>query len=186
VMLLPEKVVQKISYGELFSSVLEINPHHANLNELKQCVARHVEIDMSTLTATDCLDILFSHCIEPTLQGITFVYNYPSSQAALAKITKDEQGNIVARRFEVFVDGMELANGYCELTDAQEQRGRFEQDIKARQLQNKKIYPVDEALLRALEKGLPECAGVAMGIDRLLIKLIDTNHISSVIPLFWE
>jgi len=186
VMLLPGKALRKINYGELFFSVLKVNPHCASLNDLKQCVARHVETDASMLTVTDCLDLLFSHCIESTLQGITFVYNYPSSQAALAKMTNDEQGQAVARRFEVFIDGIELANGYCELTDAPEQRRRFEQDIKTRQQQNKKIYPMDESLLYALEAGFPECAGVAIGVDRLLMKILGASNLQQVIPLLEE
>jgi lysyl-tRNA synthetase class 2 len=181
-MLLPGKTITKVTYGELFFSILKVNPHRATLLELRQCVQRCVEMNDSPLTLTDCLDVLFSHCIEPTLQDITFVYNYPASQAALAKITRDEQGDRVARRFEVFIDGLELANGYCELTDADEQRKRFAQDIEWRRQQNKKNYPVDESLLRALEAGLPECAGVAIGIDRLLIKMLDKEKIQHVIP----
>lgn len=182
-LLLPGKVITKITYCELFVSLLKTNPHTATLAELRQTVQRHVEMDVSILTLTDCLDVLFSHCVEPTLRDITLVYDYPASQAALAKMTNDAQGNRVARRFEVFIDGLELGNGYCELTDAQEQRQRFANDLDERRQQNKKIYPVDESLLAALEKGLPECAGVAIGVDRLLMKILDVRHIASVHPL---
>jgi len=182
-MFLPGMPVTKITYGELFFSVLGINPHQASLDDLRGCVQRHVEMNVSTLSLSDCVDVLFSHCIEPTLQGITFVYNYPASQAALAKMTADQQGAAVARRFEVFIDGMELGNGYCELTDINEQRNRFDQDIKIRQQQHKKIYPVDQSLLSALEVGLPECAGVAIGIDRLLMKILKKSEIQQVIPV---
>ncbi len=182
-MLLPDRPVRKIAYGELFLSILKINPHRSNLDELRQCVKQKVDMDVSILTLTDCLDVVFSHCIEPTLQGITFVYDYPASQAALAKTTQDEKGDRVARRFEVFIDTLELANGYCELTDVEEQRRRFEQDIKTRQQQNKKIYPMDEALLVALDSGLPECSGVALGVDRLLMKVLSKTSIQDVLFL---
>jgi len=182
-LLLPKKFVTKISYGELFFSRLKINPYTAGIHELKQCVQQHVDMNVDILALVDCLDVLFSHCIEPTLKDITFVYNYPAAQAALAKITNDQQGNHVARRFEVFIDGLELANGYCELTDAGEQRRRFEQDIKMRHQQHKKIYPIDESLLHALELGLPECAGVAIGVDRLLMKVLGKTSVQDVLFL---
>jgi len=182
-LLLPKKTVTKISYGELFFSRLKINPYTADINELKRCIQQHIDMNVDTLTMADCLDVLFSHCIEPTLSDITFVYNYPASQAALAKITTDEQGDVVARRFEVFIDALELANGYCELTDADEQRCRFERDIKIRQQQHKKIYPMDESLLNALDTGLPECAGVALGVDRLLMKVLGEAAIQDVLFL---
>lgn len=180
--LLPGRAVTKSAYSELFFSILNINPHTATLDELRQCVLHHIEMNVSTLTLTDCLDVLFSHCVEPVLHDITFIYDYPAAQAALAKISTDPQGNTVARRFEVFIDGLELGNGYYELTDANEQRRRFTSDLELRKQQKKKIYPMDEGLLQALEKGLPECAGVAIGIDRLLMKMLDEKKIQHVIP----
>ena len=94
-----------------------------------------------------------------------FVYDYPPSQAALARINSAG----LAERFELYLDGIELANGYHELRDSDEQRHRFEQDNRLRQAMNKPEMPVDEGLLAALEEGLPDCAGVALGIDRLIL-----------------
>lgn len=184
--LLPGKSVAKQSYGFLFGEVLGINPHRASLEELQVCVTSRIDIAVSGLSRNDCLDVLFSHCIEPTLSGITFVYDYPASQAALAKIQADEAQGSLARRFEVFVDDLELGNGYCELTDAGEQRLRFQRDLRLREEAGRRAYPQDEDLLQALESGLPECAGVALGVDRLLMKILNANSLANVVPFLQD
>ena len=124
-----EKKMSKISYGELFEKHLSINPHTADEASLKKLVQQNIEITIDDLNINDCLDLLFSHYIEPKLQGLVCVYDYPASQAALAKTAVNEDGIEVARRFEFFLEGMELANGYFELIDAVEQRARFEKDL---------------------------------------------------------
>ena len=112
-----------------------------------------------------------SHCIEPNLghQAPCFLIDYPASQAALAKITNDEQGNLVAKRFELYIEGVELANGYEELTDHDQHVDRFEQDNQRRGELDLPVQAVDQHFLKALKSGLPECAGVALGVDRLLL-----------------
>lgn len=118
------------------------------------------------------LDWLFSMRMQPGLgtQDVTIVHDFPASQAALARI---QPGNPpTAERFEVFVAGVELANGYQELTDPEEQRRRFEQDNARRRRLGQTTMPIDERLLEAMVDGLPECAGVALGVDRLLM-LVD-------------
>ena len=99
------------------------------------------------------LNLLMSHCIEPQLQGAVFIYNYPASQAALARVKEDRHGNAVAARFELFIDGVELANGYHELTDSREQLRRFEKDQSQRKALNFPVRPLETRLVSALEHG---------------------------------
>ena len=115
------------------------------------------------------LDWLFSFRMQPSLpeHGVTVLYDFPICQAALACARPDQPE--VALRFEVFADRVELANGYQELTDAIEQRRRFEDDNRRRRALGMPAMPIDVELLAALERGLPECAGVALGVDRLLM-----------------
>jgi lysyl-tRNA synthetase class 2 len=98
-----------------------------------------------------------------------FVRDYPASQAALARLRVDDDGTSVAERFELYVDGVELANGFHELGDAGEQRSRFERDLAERRARGQPLNPLDEHLLAALAHGLPGCSGVALGFDRLVM-----------------
>lgn len=113
--------------------------------------------------------------------SVTFLLDYPASQAALARIKQDADGIAVAERFEVFWGKLELANGFHELADANEQRARFEHDLLIRQQRGDALVPMDENLLDALTAGLPDCAGVALGLDRMLLALTDATHIDEVI-----
>jgi lysyl-tRNA synthetase class 2 len=125
------------------------------------------------------LEFLFSHTVQPRLgDGRVYVYDYPASQAALARIRSAEPP--VAERFELFVDGIEIANGYHELTDAGEQRRRFAADGSARERLGLEPMPVDERLLAALDYGLPDCAGVAVGLDRLFMVAAGETGIDAV------
>ena len=112
-------------------------------------------------------DLVLTRIIEPRLEGAWFVYDYPASQAALARLRPGEPS--VAERFEFYLDGVELANGFVELTDAAEQRARFEAENAARRAAGLPVMPLDERLLAALAAGLPECAGMALGLDRVLM-----------------
>ena len=133
------------------------------------------------------LDLLMSHVLEPMLaeEGACFVYDYPATQAALAR-TEEQDGVLVGQRFELYVHGVELANGYCELTDADEQRRRFEQDNARRVAAGKVPRPLDENLLAALEAGLPYCSGVALGVDRLLMLMTGKSDIRDVLAFDWH
>jgi lysyl-tRNA synthetase class 2 len=113
------------------------------------------------------------------MKGYQFVYDYPISQAALARAKPGDAR--YAERFELFYDGLELANGFSELTDASQQRNRFETDNRMRKQQGLIEYPIDQKFLAALESGLPECAGVAIGLDRLLMVLLDLDSIDQVL-----
>lgn len=120
--------------------------------------------------------------IEPQLDPAvpTFVTDYPASQAALAQLSPDDPR--VAHRFELFYGGIELANGYQELTDAAEQQRRFQRDREQRKSLHKSEASDDPRLLAALENGLPDCAGVALGFDRLLMIHLNKRHINEVLP----
>ena len=126
------------------------------------------------------LDLLMSHCIEPKLPKACFIFDYPASQAALAQTGIDELGNAVARRFEVYIHGVELANGYQELTDAKEQKRRFDVDNTIRATMGKTTMAGDIRLISALKAGLPECCGVALGIERLLMLVLGEKDIARV------
>jgi lysyl-tRNA synthetase class 2 len=127
------------------------------------------------------LDLLFTHLVEPTMgNNLCVVYEYPACQAALARKTVNFHGYEVARRFEVYWRGLELANGYWELCDAGEQLARFEQDLAKREVAGKLSVEIDNNLMAALEYGLPCCAGVALGVDRLLMCLTGENDIKAV------
>ena len=134
------------------------------------------ETNMDTL-----LQLAISHFIEPSLghERPTFVYNFPASQAALARLDEDDPR--VARRFEVYVAGIELANGFYELTDADQQAQRFARDNMQRRAQGRPPAVIDHRLLAALQEGVPECSGVALGVDRLLMLKLGVRHIKEVL-----
>lgn len=173
---------QQRSYGELFTSYLGLDPHTASAEELAHLAAERLDVHWNDTDKSTWLDLLFSHCIEPHLKNIVLVYDYPACQCALAKVAESEQGQSVAKRFELFWDGMELANGYWELTDAREQARRFTRDNKIREQLGLPEVVADQQLLAALEAGLPECAGVALGVDRLLMCLLGASSIDEVVP----
>lgn len=175
--------VHSFSYSEVFSQALAIDPHDCALEDLQELTARLCGGSWSDESRSTLLDLLFSTQIEKQLPSeLVFIHQYPACQAALAQYGKNPQGQTIARRFEVFFNGMELGNGYFELRDAAEQRTRFERDNALRQAAGKEPMPVDEMFLAALEAGLPECAGVAIGVDRLLMQLLGESDIGRVLP----
>ncbi|CAN0302476.1 unnamed protein product [Discosporangium mesarthrocarpum] len=173
--------IAQFSYAELFANHFNINPHTVDGTTLEALTRATVDLTATGLSATDCLQLLMHHCIEPTLPDYCFVYDYPEAQAALSVVEHGADGIPVARRFELYGAGMELANGYQELTDAQEQRRRFEHDQAQRRQRDGSPISIDERLLAALESGLPACAGVALGVDRLAMLALNANHINEVI-----
>jgi lysyl-tRNA synthetase class 2 len=172
---------ERLTYSELFLRHLGIDPLASSLAALKQLARAKLEVSFDSDDPDQWLDLLFSHCIEPKLQTPVFIIQYPPSQAALAKLAENEQGQLVALRFELVAQGMELANGYDELTDPKEQRQRFERDLSVRHSAGLAQYPLDENFIAALAHGLPDCAGVAMGVDRLLMLKTGSNTIREVI-----
>ncbi|MAC46125.1 MAG: elongation factor P lysine(34) lysyltransferase [Oceanospirillum sp.] len=174
---------EQVRYRELFQRYLQLDPFSSNLEELQLSAQQKTAIDARELDRDACCDLLLYHEIEPHLgkESLTFVFDYPASQAALAKVHLDEQGDQVASRFECYYQGIELANGYHELTDADEQNKRFQQDNVMRQALGKPEVTVDASLVAALAAGMPECAGVALGFDRMLMLRAGAEKLAEVI-----
>ncbi|MCF2862027.1 elongation factor P--(R)-beta-lysine ligase [Pseudoalteromonas sp. Cnat2-41] len=174
---------QYISYQQVFIQVLGVDPLTASLRELKQLASTHgfADIAANEEDADTLLQLLFCMVIEPTIgqQQPCFVYHFPASQAALARL--HEQDPRVAGRFELYYQGQELANGFNELTDANEQRQRFANDNNKRIAKGLEPVALDENLLAALDAGLPQCAGVALGVDRLVMIACGKKHIREVL-----
>ncbi len=171
---------KRISYRDLFLDELDIDIDRIELDALRRFSAQRVSgTDSSSFDADQCLDLLLGMVIAPTIRGYLFVYDYPRSQAALARISDADER--VAERFELFHDGIELANGFSELTDAIEQRARFQRDNERRLAEGQMAYPMDENLLAALSSGMAACAGVAIGLDRLLMVLLGLEKIDDVL-----
>lgn len=181
--LLQRPPAQVFSYRELFQRHAAVDPLADSDQVLWQRVAAAgIEPSAALRDAgrDAALDILLTRLVEPALAalGVVFVYDYPASQAALARLRADDPRR--AERFELYVDGVELANGWSELTDAAEQRRRFQRDNQTRQVAGLPPVPLDEHLLAALAQGLPECAGVALGFDRLLMLDAEVTDIAAV------
>jgi lysyl-tRNA synthetase class 2 len=179
--------IERISYSDCFEQILQFDPHTASLELLQATVLNLGYKGWDNETSANCLDLLFSEMIEPNLPtGLVTIVDYPVCQAALAQTYVDEKGRLVSRRFEVFLDGIELANGYFELRDAEQQKERFKQDINLRKKANKPKITLDEKLDQAMQAGLPACSGVAFGVDRLLMQLCKVNSIDEVLAFPWR
>ena len=172
--------VYKSTYRDLFRDALGIDPFAAGESDLRSALD-DVRIQPAGLTRDDWLDLLLTHRIQPAFprERISVIFDYPMSQCALAKIRHDDPP--VAERFELYVGTQELANGYHELTDATEQRARFMRDNARRHERGLQELPIDENLLAALESGMPDCAGVALGIERLLMVMTGSDDIRDVL-----
>ncbi|TVP51724.1 MAG: EF-P lysine aminoacylase GenX [Halomonas sp.] len=173
-------------YRELFHTHLEVDPFTTSLDKLRALAAERGQMPAKALAAEGretCLDLLMSMVIEPQLgkAELSVVVDYPASQAALARRHQDTDGEWVASRFELYLNGVELANGYDELTDAGEQRARFAQDNAERRRLGLPEVDVDERLLAALEHGMPSGAGVALGIDRLIQLVLGKARLEDVL-----
>lgn len=175
-----------ISYRALFEEVLSVDPWTVTAAQLKQVAAKQLDIGQLELDYDGWLDLLMSHVLEPVLahRGLQFVCDYPPSQAALARCI-DRSGRTVAERFELYVDGIEVANGYRELLDAQELMERAESDNDRRQLSGQEPRVLDPRLLDAMQEGLPDCSGVALGVDRLLMAKLGVDRLAAVMPFDW-
>ncbi len=178
---------EKHSYRELFLKYLGFDPLTASTAELGRAASERIDLNFSSGDRDMWLDLLMSHLIEPELAAIEmcFVYDYPASQAALSRIVQSDDVE-VGQRFELYVNGVELANGFCELTDAAEQEARFLADNVRRRQLGLVEKPIDRQLLLAMEQGLPECAGVAVGVDRLLMLLTGHTDIRDVMAFDWQ
>jgi lysyl-tRNA synthetase class 2 len=175
-----------ISYREAIKKYAGIDYVTATDDALRQYLATIGTCD-SEADRDGLLNYILGIKVEPELgrEGLTVLAYYPSTQAALARTLSrgDEQ---VAERFEVYYKGVELANGYHELSDPNEQRKRFLDDNTERAAKGKEVLPVDEAFLQALQKGLPDCCGVAVGFDRLMMLRHQASRLAEVIPFSWN
>ena len=179
---IPLERINQLSYQQLFQNFLEIDPLIATEQQLKSIAdARDLKINAGSFSKDTWLQVLMSECIEPQFADYEcyVIYDFPANQAALARVSQSDPR--VAHRFEVYVGACELANGFYELTNPKEQRQRFENDIEQRRQLGLPTAPIDEHLLAALEHGLPACAGVALGIDRLLMLHSGQTSIDKVI-----
>ncbi|QKJ88834.1 Elongation factor P--(R)-beta-lysine ligase [Paramixta manurensis] len=174
---------ESLSYQQAFIRHLEIDPLSADKTQLREVADKlgagslaNAEEDRDTL-----LQLLFMLGVEPKIgqEKPTFIYHFPATQAALAEISTEDHR--VAERFEVYFKGIELCNGFRELTDSREQRQRFEQDNRRREARGLPQQPVDTRLLDALAHGMPECSGVALGVDRLVMLALKAQSLQEVI-----
>lgn len=175
------------SYRTCFLETLAVDPHNSSLEQLQHCAATQ-QIDFAgELDRQGWLDLLFTHVIEPTFdrQQLTFVYHYPAEQAALAQVVNVDDVN-VAQRFEVYCGPLELGNGYQELTDAARNTQRLQQDAAQRLDNGLASVPADQRFLAAMQSGLPHAAGVAIGLDRLLLCRSGQRELKQVISFAWE
>jgi lysyl-tRNA synthetase class 2 len=174
---------ERLTYQQAFQQHLNIDPLECTSTKLKKILSDNNisgdwindEQDIDVL-----LQVLFSECIETKIgnERPCFIYNYPKNQSSLAKISKNDPR--VAERFECYYKGVELANGFNELTNSSEQQHRFESDNQKRKLLGKEMKSLDKLFLNALEQGLPECSGVAVGIDRLIMLALNKPNIASI------
>jgi elongation factor P--(R)-beta-lysine ligase len=171
---------ERITYREAFLRELQLDPFTASLAELGEAAKKSGFAGAAT--PDELLDFLMGAVVGPRLgaNALTFVHGYPATQAALARL--DPNDPRVALRFELYCEGVELANGFHELASASEQRARFDHDIAERRRTGLPAFPPDAFLLAALEAGLPECAGVALGFDRTLMLASGAQTIDEVLP----
>lgn len=174
---------QKITYAEAFQRWAGLDPHTAGVHQLQAAVRAAGITPPESLRPDDrdgWLDLLLSFCVQPKLQGVWIVYDYPASQAALARVRPGPPP--VAERFELYVDGVELANGYHELCDPEELRRRNRRNNQLRQADGKPPLPEESRLLAAMEAGLPPSVGVALGFDRLVMLAAGAKTLAEVLP----
>lgn len=163
----------RITYQQAFLQTVGIDPMRVSYTELENLAGT---VNGQT-TKNDLLDLIMSDKVLPALPQAVFVYDYPANQAAMAKIRDD-----VAERFELVINGIELANGYSELTDPAEQEQRFINENKQRETMGIEPMEIDQNFLTAMQQGLPECAGVALGFDRLLMLACNKKTLADVLP----
>jgi elongation factor P--(R)-beta-lysine ligase len=171
----------RVTYREALQACAGVDPLQADAGQLAAALQRHavaLPAGHTPAARDELLDLLVSAVVGPALgrDSGTFLHDYPASQAALARLKPGDP--TVAERFELYLDGVELANGYHELTDAVEQRRRFNGDLAERERLGLPRQPVDERMLAALAHGLPDCAGVALGFDRLVMTGLSLGSIA--------
>lgn len=180
----PFKIIEKISYINLFTQTTGLNPLLFSLPDYQTYALNQGFTEAADLCGEDhvlWLDFIFSHKIQPSLglQSVCLVYGYPALLSSLARVNLENPA--LTDRFEVFVKGIELGNGFFELADSHEQAQRFEQEQAERKAKALPEVQKDEYLLAALAAGLPDCCGVAIGLDRLLMLLDNSESIDDIL-----
>ncbi|WP_347986989.1 EF-P lysine aminoacylase EpmA [Methylomonas sp. AM2-LC] len=181
---LPTLQIKHVTYQQLFHDATGLDALEFNLTRYQAFAQTRGYSEAADLCGKQpvlWLDFLFSHCVQPAMPQNTLllVADYPSRLSSLARVSSKDQR--LSERFEVFINGVELGNGYFELTDATEQSARFDQEIAYRHQQGLKTVEKDQRLLSALKAGLPDCSGVAIGLDRLLMFITESRHIDEVL-----
>lgn len=180
----PDHASERIRYREVFMRHLGLDPLTAEIRDFRRFAEASGDFSAKTLCGDDVRlwqEYLFACRIQPHLgkSGLCYVYDYPAEQSALARLKADDAR--VAERVEVFLQGVELGNGFAELGCAEEQRERFQRDLEIRRLQGQELPCLDERFLAALEAGLPDCSGMALGLDRVLMLLVNAASLDEVL-----
>lgn len=178
------KTSERSRYATVFRAHAGVDPLTANLAEFEACAAEHRLMEAAGVCGSErsaWLDFLFSHLVQPQLgrECISMIYDYPACQSALARLRPENPA--VAERVEVFVEGGELANGFYELADATEQERRFEEDLIERKRRGLPLPDKDRRFLAALKAGLPQCSGIAVGLDRVLMLICGAPVIDDIL-----
>lgn len=181
----PTTGAERITYAEAFQQYTGVDPHRVTAAELQRWYSERAEapVGMSGSDRDAWLDLVLTQWVEPGLatRGMVFMVDYPAAQASLARVHTNAEGVEVAQRFELYLNGVELANGFHELQDAAQQAVRFQQEQSLRKARGLPYVAEDKRLLAALRQGLPACAGVALGLDRLLMQVTGSTQISQVL-----
>jgi elongation factor P--(R)-beta-lysine ligase len=179
---------RRVTYAELLFEAAAVDPWQSGADELRAALVR-LGIELSPHadpSRRDLLDLIAAHAMDQLGDGRVFVTDYPADQAALARVAADAGGRQVAQRFELIIDGIEIANGYDELADATILAARMENDRVLRRGAGRAQPAPDQRLLDAMRHGLPPCSGVALGFDRLLLLRLGLPRIEAVLPFSFE
>jgi len=175
---------ESISYTQAFERYCGLNPLVCEISDFSNFAQQKGMVEANSLCGNNLTlwqEFLFSHCVQPSLgkNRLSLVFDYPPEQAALARIKRGVFN--VAERFEIFLHGVELANGFHELADPQEQSSRLDQDLAMRKSRGQRIPPKDLKFIAGLIAGLPDCSGIALGLDRLLMLMAGADSIEQVL-----
>jgi lysyl-tRNA synthetase class 2 len=183
----PLETFTRMTFAQAFKRETSLDPHSCSDQDLLNLANARINGDFTSMDRDGLLDLLMSHLVEPRLPSSgVFITEFPASKASLAKIRPNQHGQLIAQRAELYIAGKEIANAYQELVDAAEQAERIKADQRYRQDNGLATIPVPQSLISALQNGFPESAGVALGVDRLLMVLLNTDQIRDVISFPFE
>jgi lysyl-tRNA synthetase class 2 len=189
---LGKKNIVKKKYADIFKEATGIDPLSAGMEAVIDHCAAHGKTHPEFASLTDALQFAMAEFVEPALPAgdIVIIHHFPADQAVLATIEPGDSRVArlarVAKRFEAYVGGMELVNGFEELVDWKENERRQQEENAKRSACGKEQWPVDQAFIDALKKGLPPCSGAALGLDRLVMLALKKRSLEEVLPFTWE